>query len=330
MLLTSIGSQFWPATTEGRVLTVLLSLYGLAVFGYITAAFASFFVGRDAEPEERSGLREAHELKPPDARSPRSQGRARARAADPNRIALIPRDFGFLMAPAPAGARLSTPSRVPHPAFDRGMIVEQDFLEAARPRVAVFGGLYERARQRVGVIPGLQRIEIGFGSRGAATEGIEQRRCEQLEKSETMNNSTGTPRGSSMRNVGCQTRARRPGTGRPASQNRTIAAIEKKGEAPPGVLEHIMADLVAGHRPNLLERGGLERDVGNRDPRGASDAAGIGGEIVRLARAVVHVDLARRYPGAAGHFRDRVVHLPGADRSIFVEQRLDLPPAPAA
>ena len=52
MLLTSIGSQFWPATAEGRVLTVLLSLYGFAVFGYITAAFASFFVGRDAERKD--------------------------------------------------------------------------------------------------------------------------------------------------------------------------------------------------------------------------------------------------------------------------------------
>jgi voltage-gated potassium channel len=52
MLLTSIGSQFWPATTEGRVLTVLLSLYGFATFGYITATFASFFVGRDAETKD--------------------------------------------------------------------------------------------------------------------------------------------------------------------------------------------------------------------------------------------------------------------------------------
>ncbi len=52
MLLTSIGSQFWPATTEGRVLTVLLSLYGFATFGYITATFASFFVGRDAQHKD--------------------------------------------------------------------------------------------------------------------------------------------------------------------------------------------------------------------------------------------------------------------------------------
>ena len=53
MLVTSIGSEFWPRTTEGRVLTFLLSLYGLAVLGYITATLASFFVGRDAN--EKSG-----------------------------------------------------------------------------------------------------------------------------------------------------------------------------------------------------------------------------------------------------------------------------------
>lgn len=49
MLVTSIGSDFWPQTTEGRVLCFLLSLYGLAVLGYITATLASFFVGRDAQ-----------------------------------------------------------------------------------------------------------------------------------------------------------------------------------------------------------------------------------------------------------------------------------------
>jgi voltage-gated potassium channel len=49
MLLTTIGSQFWPVTNEGRILAVLLSIYGLAVFGYLTAILASFFVGRDAE-----------------------------------------------------------------------------------------------------------------------------------------------------------------------------------------------------------------------------------------------------------------------------------------
>lgn len=49
MLVASIGSDFWPQTTEGRMLAMLLSLYGLAVFGYITATLASFFIGRDAQ-----------------------------------------------------------------------------------------------------------------------------------------------------------------------------------------------------------------------------------------------------------------------------------------
>lgn len=52
MLFTSIGSQYWPVTAEGRILGFLLSLYGFAVFGYITAAFASFFLGRDAQADD--------------------------------------------------------------------------------------------------------------------------------------------------------------------------------------------------------------------------------------------------------------------------------------
>lgn len=51
MLVTTIGSDYWPATGEGRLLCLLLSVYGLAVFGYLTAALASFFIGRDAERE---------------------------------------------------------------------------------------------------------------------------------------------------------------------------------------------------------------------------------------------------------------------------------------
>ncbi|HEX6858581.1 MAG TPA: ion transporter [Caulobacteraceae bacterium] len=49
MILTTMGSQAWPATAEGRVLAVLLSVYAFAVFGYVAATLASFFVGRDQE-----------------------------------------------------------------------------------------------------------------------------------------------------------------------------------------------------------------------------------------------------------------------------------------
>jgi voltage-gated potassium channel len=48
MIMTTLGSDYWPQTAEGRVLTFLLSLYALAVFGYVTASLATFFIGRDA------------------------------------------------------------------------------------------------------------------------------------------------------------------------------------------------------------------------------------------------------------------------------------------
>ena len=49
MLMTTMGSEYWPQTPEGRVLCFFLSLYAFAVFGYLTPAIATFFVGRDAD-----------------------------------------------------------------------------------------------------------------------------------------------------------------------------------------------------------------------------------------------------------------------------------------
>lgn len=49
MIMTTMGSEGWPRTVEGRLLCVGLSIYAFAVFGYITAAFASFFVDRDRQ-----------------------------------------------------------------------------------------------------------------------------------------------------------------------------------------------------------------------------------------------------------------------------------------
>jgi voltage-gated potassium channel len=48
MLMTTMGSDYWPRTVEGRVLCLLLALYAFAVFGYVTATLATFFVGREA------------------------------------------------------------------------------------------------------------------------------------------------------------------------------------------------------------------------------------------------------------------------------------------
>lgn len=52
MIMTTMGSQYWPQTFEGRVLCFFLALYAFAVFGYVTATLATFFVGRDAESSE--------------------------------------------------------------------------------------------------------------------------------------------------------------------------------------------------------------------------------------------------------------------------------------
>jgi voltage-gated potassium channel len=44
------GATSEPATGEGRFLGWLLSLYGLGIFGYLTATLASHFVGRERSP----------------------------------------------------------------------------------------------------------------------------------------------------------------------------------------------------------------------------------------------------------------------------------------
>ena len=62
MLMTTLGSEYWPKTLEGRLLAFLLALYALAVFGYLTAAIASFFVGRDVSQTRPAADGLANEL----------------------------------------------------------------------------------------------------------------------------------------------------------------------------------------------------------------------------------------------------------------------------
>jgi len=52
MLMTTAGSNYSPQTAEGRLLCLFLALYAFTVFGYVTAALATFFVGRDAQNEQ--------------------------------------------------------------------------------------------------------------------------------------------------------------------------------------------------------------------------------------------------------------------------------------
>lgn len=53
MVLTTMGSEYWPRSAEGRLVCLLLSIYAFAVFGYITATLASYFVGSDVNDDRR-------------------------------------------------------------------------------------------------------------------------------------------------------------------------------------------------------------------------------------------------------------------------------------
>jgi voltage-gated potassium channel len=63
MIMTTMGSAYWPETPEGRVLCIVLALYAFAVFGYVTATLASFFVGRDKEIDKEEGNVSLNDLK---------------------------------------------------------------------------------------------------------------------------------------------------------------------------------------------------------------------------------------------------------------------------
>lgn len=51
MIMTTLGSEYWPKTVTGRLLAWLLSLYAVTVFGYITATLASHFIQTDDTPD---------------------------------------------------------------------------------------------------------------------------------------------------------------------------------------------------------------------------------------------------------------------------------------
>src|SRR4028118_1715819 len=47
MRVITAGNEFNPATPEGRGLAFLIAVFGYTIFGYVTATFATFFIGRD-------------------------------------------------------------------------------------------------------------------------------------------------------------------------------------------------------------------------------------------------------------------------------------------
>lgn len=61
MIITTLGSQYWPVTVAGRILCLILSIYAFTVFGYIAAVLASHFIGRDAA--QKSDAASAQEIR---------------------------------------------------------------------------------------------------------------------------------------------------------------------------------------------------------------------------------------------------------------------------
>jgi len=49
MMITTMGTDFWPKTAEGRILCLGLAIYAFAIFGYITATVASFLIEKDKQ-----------------------------------------------------------------------------------------------------------------------------------------------------------------------------------------------------------------------------------------------------------------------------------------
>ncbi|WP_420473730.1 ion transporter [Noviherbaspirillum sp. ST9] len=61
MIVTTMGSESWPKTPEGRALCLFLAIYAFAVFGYVTGTIATYFIDRDAaegksETADRAGM----------------------------------------------------------------------------------------------------------------------------------------------------------------------------------------------------------------------------------------------------------------------------------
>jgi voltage-gated potassium channel len=49
MQMTNIGSGYQPETHGGQILCLGISIFAAAIFGYLTAVFATFLIGQDAE-----------------------------------------------------------------------------------------------------------------------------------------------------------------------------------------------------------------------------------------------------------------------------------------
>jgi voltage-gated potassium channel len=57
MMLTTMGTDYFPRTTEGRILAWVLAVYAFAIFGYITATVASLIIRVDSDKHRAANKR---------------------------------------------------------------------------------------------------------------------------------------------------------------------------------------------------------------------------------------------------------------------------------
>lgn len=53
-MVTTMGSDYFPKSSEGRVLAFILAVYGFAVFGYVAATFASYLISKVKTEENKT------------------------------------------------------------------------------------------------------------------------------------------------------------------------------------------------------------------------------------------------------------------------------------
>ncbi|HUO84320.1 MAG TPA: potassium channel family protein, partial [Thermoanaerobaculia bacterium] len=61
--IATVGADSWPVTVEGKVVALLVVLYGFGMFGYLAAMLASWFVRDDQEEQAIQDRRVMRELR---------------------------------------------------------------------------------------------------------------------------------------------------------------------------------------------------------------------------------------------------------------------------
>lgn len=64
MIMTTMGSDYFPQTPAGRLLCLFLSVFAFSIFGYVTGALSSYFINKDADDADApvAGQQELQQL----------------------------------------------------------------------------------------------------------------------------------------------------------------------------------------------------------------------------------------------------------------------------